>query len=153
IINFTSVSGLHGSPGQPNYAAAKMGIVGLTYSCANSLARYGVTVNAVSPAAATRMTDSVPAERRRARAAAPAHPPPATAAPVVRVPAPRARGVDRRPAHPLAGTRDRAVRPPGPGQPGQRPRPVGRRRARRPGGAGIRPDPRPEGLTRRHFPQ
>ena len=33
IINFTSVSGLHGAPGQPNYAAAKMGIVGLTYSC------------------------------------------------------------------------------------------------------------------------
>jgi NAD(P)-dependent dehydrogenase (short-subunit alcohol dehydrogenase family) len=66
IINFTSVSGLHGSPGQPNYAAAKMGIVGLTYSSAHSLARYGVTVNAVSPAAATRMTDSVPADRRRA---------------------------------------------------------------------------------------
>src|SRR5215469_2965249 len=36
IINFTSVSGLHGSPGQPNYAAAKMGIVGLTYSSAHS---------------------------------------------------------------------------------------------------------------------
>ncbi|MGH3274674.1 MAG: SDR family NAD(P)-dependent oxidoreductase, partial [Streptosporangiaceae bacterium] len=34
IINFTSVSGLHGAPGQPNYAAAKMGIVGLTYSAA-----------------------------------------------------------------------------------------------------------------------
>jgi NAD(P)-dependent dehydrogenase (short-subunit alcohol dehydrogenase family) len=67
IINFTSVSGLHGSPGQPNYAAAKMGIVGLTYSSANALAQYGVTVNAISPAASTRMTDSVPAERRRAR--------------------------------------------------------------------------------------
>ncbi|HTU76073.1 MAG TPA: SDR family NAD(P)-dependent oxidoreductase, partial [Trebonia sp.] len=48
IINFTSVSGLHGAPGQPNYAAAKMGIVGLTYSSANSLAKYGVTVNAIS---------------------------------------------------------------------------------------------------------
>jgi NAD(P)-dependent dehydrogenase (short-subunit alcohol dehydrogenase family) len=67
IINFTSVSGLHGSPGQPNYAAAKMGIVGLTYSTANSLAKYGVTVNAVSPGAATRMTESVPDGRRRAR--------------------------------------------------------------------------------------
>ncbi|MGD0699552.1 MAG: SDR family NAD(P)-dependent oxidoreductase [Trebonia sp.] len=66
IINFTSVSGLHGAPGQPNYAAAKMGIVGLTYSAAHSLAKYGVTVNAISPAAATRMTDSVPADRRRA---------------------------------------------------------------------------------------
>src|SRR5215467_12233307 len=70
IINFTSVSGLHGAPGQPNYAAAKMGIVGLTYSCANALGKYGVTVNAISPGAATRMTDSVPAERRRARASA-----------------------------------------------------------------------------------
>ena len=65
IINFTSVSGLHGAPGQPNYAAAKMGIVGLTYSSANALQRYGVTVNAISPGAATRMTDSVPTERRR----------------------------------------------------------------------------------------
>ncbi len=65
IINFTSVSGLHGAPGQPNYAAAKMGIVGLTYSSARSLAKYGVTVNAISPGAATRMTDSVPTGQRR----------------------------------------------------------------------------------------
>jgi NAD(P)-dependent dehydrogenase (short-subunit alcohol dehydrogenase family) len=67
IINFTSVSGLHGAPGQPNYAAAKMGVVGLTYSTANSLAKYGVTVNAVSPGAVTRMTESVPGDRRRVR--------------------------------------------------------------------------------------
>ena len=65
LINFTSVSGLHGAPGQPNYAAAKMGIVGLTYSCANSLTRYGVTSNAISPSAATRMTASIPGDRRR----------------------------------------------------------------------------------------
>jgi NAD(P)-dependent dehydrogenase (short-subunit alcohol dehydrogenase family) len=65
IINFTSVSGLYGAPGQPNYAAAKMGIVGLTYSCANALGRYGVTANAISPGAATRMTGSIPSERRR----------------------------------------------------------------------------------------
>ncbi len=70
IINFTSVSGLHGAPGQPNYAAAKMGIVGLTYSCANALRAYGVTANAISPGAATRMTESVPTERRRARVSA-----------------------------------------------------------------------------------
>jgi NAD(P)-dependent dehydrogenase (short-subunit alcohol dehydrogenase family) len=69
IINFTSVSGLHGAPGQPNYAAAKMGIVGLTYSSAHSLAKYGVTVNAISPGAATRMTESMPTDRRRARSA------------------------------------------------------------------------------------
>jgi NAD(P)-dependent dehydrogenase (short-subunit alcohol dehydrogenase family) len=67
IINFTSVSGLHGAPGQPNYAAAKMGIVGLTYSCANALKSYGVTANAISPGAATRMTDSIPDARRRSR--------------------------------------------------------------------------------------
>jgi NAD(P)-dependent dehydrogenase (short-subunit alcohol dehydrogenase family) len=67
IINFTSVSGLHGAPGQPNYAAAKMGIVGLTWSSARALGKYGVTVNAISPGAATRMTDSVPAGRRRTR--------------------------------------------------------------------------------------
>jgi NAD(P)-dependent dehydrogenase (short-subunit alcohol dehydrogenase family) len=67
IINFTSVSGLHGAPGQPNYAAAKMGIVGLTYSSAHALAKYGVTVNAISPGAATRMTDSLPEVRRRTR--------------------------------------------------------------------------------------
>ena len=69
IINFTSVSGLHGAPGQPNYAAAKMGIVGLTYSSAHSLAKYGVTVNAISPGAATRMTESVSTERRSSRTA------------------------------------------------------------------------------------
>lgn len=65
IINFTSGSGLHGAAGQPNYAAAKMGIVGLTYSCANALQRYGVTSNAISPAATTRMTNTVPTERQR----------------------------------------------------------------------------------------
>jgi len=63
LINFTSVSGLHGAPGQPNYAAAKMGIVGFTYSCANALARYGVTSNCISPAAATRMTATIPQTR------------------------------------------------------------------------------------------
>ena len=67
IINFTSVSGLHGAPGQPNYAAAKMGIVGLTWSSARALGKYGVTVNAISPGAATRMTDSVPSDHRRTR--------------------------------------------------------------------------------------
>ena len=64
LINFTSVSGLFGAPGQPNYAAAKMGIVGLTYSCANALRAYGVTANAISPGAATRMTDSIPGRER-----------------------------------------------------------------------------------------
>jgi len=66
LVNFTSGSGLFGAPGQPNYAAAKMAIVGLTYSVANSMNRYGVTANAIAPGAATRMTATVPTERRRA---------------------------------------------------------------------------------------
>lgn len=59
LINFTSVSGLHGAPGQPNYAAAKMGIVGFTFSCANALGKYGVTSNCISPFARTRMVATV----------------------------------------------------------------------------------------------
>jgi len=66
LINFTSGSGLFGAPGQPNYAAAKMGIWGLTLSCARALGRYGVTANSIGPGAATRMTATVPQERRRA---------------------------------------------------------------------------------------
>src|SRR6201996_9425271 len=67
VINFTSISGLDGSPGQPNYAAAKMGIVGLTYSLAQGLARYGVTANAIAPGASTRLTATVPAGKRVSR--------------------------------------------------------------------------------------
>jgi NAD(P)-dependent dehydrogenase (short-subunit alcohol dehydrogenase family) len=67
LINFTSRSGLEGSPGQPNYAAAKMGIIGLTYSLAQGLARYGVTANAISPGAATRLTAAVQQDKRLAR--------------------------------------------------------------------------------------
>lgn len=69
LINFTSESGLFGAPGQPNYAAAKLGIVGFTYSCANALGRYGVTANCISPRAATRMTATVPTERGSSMAA------------------------------------------------------------------------------------
>ena len=68
IINFSSTGGLFGAVGQPNYAAAKMGIVGLTYSSANALARFGTTCNVIAPAAATRMTatpQDAAAERRR----------------------------------------------------------------------------------------
>jgi NAD(P)-dependent dehydrogenase (short-subunit alcohol dehydrogenase family) len=62
IINFSSGAAM-GSPGQPNYAAAKAGILGLSYSAANSLQKYGITVNAIMPGAATRMTDTIPAGR------------------------------------------------------------------------------------------
>jgi NAD(P)-dependent dehydrogenase (short-subunit alcohol dehydrogenase family) len=65
IINFTSAAGMHGAPGQPNYAAAKLGIVGLTYSLANGLRQYGVTANAIAPVASTRMTQSIPGGKRR----------------------------------------------------------------------------------------
>lgn len=56
LINFTSGSGLFGAPSQPNYAAAKMGVVGFTFSCANALRPYGVRSNAIAPVAGTRMT-------------------------------------------------------------------------------------------------
>lgn len=62
IINISSVSAL-GAPGQPNYAAAKAGIIGLTWSTANALAKYGVTANAIMPSGATRMIDSTPRGR------------------------------------------------------------------------------------------
>ena len=64
IINFTSLSALEGAPGQPNYAAAKMGVIGLTYSLAQSLARYGVTANAIAPGAETRLTATMPSEKK-----------------------------------------------------------------------------------------
>src|ERR671939_404592 len=62
VISMSSVSAL-GSPGQPNYAAAKAGILGFTWSTANALGRYGVTANAIMPSGATRMIDSTPAAR------------------------------------------------------------------------------------------
>lgn len=57
IITVTSTAGLEGGPGQANYSAAKMGIVGLTYSAALAMGKYNVTVNCIAPAASTRMTD------------------------------------------------------------------------------------------------
>ncbi|MFG2792292.1 SDR family oxidoreductase [Streptomyces sp. NPDC048419] len=57
IINTSSGAGLLGSVGQGNYSAAKAGIVGLTLVAAAELARYGVQVNAIAPAARTRMTE------------------------------------------------------------------------------------------------
>jgi NAD(P)-dependent dehydrogenase (short-subunit alcohol dehydrogenase family) len=56
IINTTSGAGLFGNLGQVNYSAAKAGIVGLTITTAMEMGRYGVTCNAISPIAATRMT-------------------------------------------------------------------------------------------------
>ena len=70
IINYSSVSGLIGSSGQANYGAAKAGIAGLTRVVARDLGRYGVTCNAISPGASTRMTATVPDTARDRRAAA-----------------------------------------------------------------------------------
>ncbi|KAF0121269.1 MAG: 3-oxoacyl-acyl-carrier protein reductase [bacterium] len=60
IVNITSSAGLYGNVGQANYSAAKAGIVGLTLSNAKELARRGICVNAVAPAAQTTMTESMP---------------------------------------------------------------------------------------------
>ncbi|MEU8969701.1 SDR family oxidoreductase [Streptomyces monashensis] len=57
VVHTSSGAGLLGSVGQGNYSAAKAGIVGLTLVAAAELARYGVQVNAVAPAARTRMTE------------------------------------------------------------------------------------------------
>ena len=79
IVTFTSTAGLEGSPGQPNYSAAKEGIVGLTRSVALAMAKYGVRCNAISPTADTRMTQRLPGDRRTAATATP----PEAIAPVV----------------------------------------------------------------------
>ena len=59
IINTTSVSGIYGNPGQTNYGAAKSGIASFTIIAAKELFRYGVTCNAISPGALTRMTEDL----------------------------------------------------------------------------------------------
>jgi len=70
VVNVTSYTGLRGNMGQANYAMAKAGIIGFTKTAAKELARFGVTVNAISPNAETRMLASVPAEKKAELAAA-----------------------------------------------------------------------------------
>jgi NAD(P)-dependent dehydrogenase (short-subunit alcohol dehydrogenase family) len=60
VINTSSTSGLLGNPGQSNYGAAKAGIAAFTVIAAEELIRYGVRVNAIAPAARTRMTEQTP---------------------------------------------------------------------------------------------
>ncbi|MFC5636857.1 SDR family oxidoreductase [Streptomyces bullii] len=62
VVTTSSGAGLLGSVGQANYSAAKAGIVALTLVAAAELARYGVQVNAIAPAARTRMTERTFAE-------------------------------------------------------------------------------------------
>jgi len=60
VINTSSTSGLLGNPGQANYGAAKAGIGAFTTITAMELDRYGVRVNAIAPAARTRLTEATP---------------------------------------------------------------------------------------------
>jgi NAD(P)-dependent dehydrogenase (short-subunit alcohol dehydrogenase family) len=72
IINTTSVAGLYGNIGQANYVAAKAGIAAFTIAVAREVERYGVVVNAISPGATTRMTESL-MDASAAAALAPEH--------------------------------------------------------------------------------
>jgi 3-oxoacyl-[acyl-carrier protein] reductase len=65
IVNLSSVVGLHGNPGQANYAASKAGIIGLTKALARELGARGVRVNAIAPGyISTELTDVLPEEAR-----------------------------------------------------------------------------------------
>jgi NAD(P)-dependent dehydrogenase (short-subunit alcohol dehydrogenase family) len=70
IVNFSSISGLRGNPGQANYGAAKAAIAGLTRVVARDLGRYGVTCNAIAPGALTRMIAQIPENTQQRRAQA-----------------------------------------------------------------------------------
>ncbi|MFD4327843.1 3-oxoacyl-ACP reductase family protein [Nocardioides sp. NPDC058538] len=64
VINITSYTGLRGNVGQANYAMAKAGIIGFTKATAKELGPFGVTVNAISPNAETRMIETIPQGQR-----------------------------------------------------------------------------------------
>lgn len=64
VVNVTSYTGLHGNVGQANYGTAKAGIIGFTKTAAKELGRFGVTVNAISPNAETRMVATIPADKK-----------------------------------------------------------------------------------------
>ena len=83
IINTSSGAGLQGSVGQSNYAAAKGGIASLTLVQAAELGRYGITANALAPAARTGMTEKVFADMMKAPDGGFDHYDPANVAPLV----------------------------------------------------------------------
>ncbi len=84
-VHMTSTSGLVGNFGQANYAAAKMGIVGLSRGIALDMARFNVRSNCVSPFALTRMVQSIPTEddKEKARVARASQVTPEKVAPLV----------------------------------------------------------------------
>ena len=112
IVTFTSGAGLFGNPGQANYGAAKAAIGGLTKVVARDLGKYGITVNAISPVAGTRMTltDEVLQGARDPQAAG--HPARGPRRRRHREPRPRRRRADGRlPRERARGERERAVLP------------------------------------------
>jgi 3-oxoacyl-[acyl-carrier protein] reductase len=67
IVNVSSIVGLHGNPGQTNYAASKAGIIGFTKSLARELGSRGVRANVIAPGyVSSRLTDEIPEELRQA---------------------------------------------------------------------------------------
>jgi NAD(P)-dependent dehydrogenase (short-subunit alcohol dehydrogenase family) len=66
IINITSSAGLRGNFGQTNYGAAKAALMGITFTWALELGKYGVTVNALAPSGMTRMVATMPGMEGRA---------------------------------------------------------------------------------------
>jgi 3-oxoacyl-[acyl-carrier protein] reductase len=71
IVNIASISGVLGNPGQPNYAASKAGLVGMTKSLAREVAARGITANCIAPGfISTPMTDALTEKQVEAIAAA-----------------------------------------------------------------------------------
>jgi 3-oxoacyl-[acyl-carrier protein] reductase len=67
IVSISSIVGMVGNPGQVNYAAAKAGLIGMSFSLAKEVAERGVTVNVVAPGyVPSRMTDAMADEARQA---------------------------------------------------------------------------------------
>jgi NAD(P)-dependent dehydrogenase (short-subunit alcohol dehydrogenase family) len=66
-VHFTSTSGVIGNVGQSNYAAAKMGVVGLSTSIAHDMRRFGVRSNCIAPFAWSRLIATIPTETEAQR--------------------------------------------------------------------------------------